>query len=69
MVRLLIHIYQFAESYTVVLAWVVIPLFFFACYRFLRNHYGMFQPNAQSAPGSHTATTPQGEEQELDGAA
>lgn len=40
---LLQHVYDRAELYTVWLAWVTIPLGFFALYDFLRKHAGAFR--------------------------
>jgi hypothetical protein len=47
MLELLIQIYRFAEVYTVLLAWVVIPLGFFAVFLFFQSHYRMFLPRPQ----------------------
>jgi hypothetical protein len=38
----LLHVYQFAEVYTVILSWIVLPLGYGACYLFFNQHYGMF---------------------------
>lgn len=38
----LVHIYEFAEVYTVLLSWVVIPLGYLSCYMFFNRHFGMF---------------------------
>jgi len=43
MLSVLIHIYQHAEIYTVLLALIVLPLGYWECFYFLRVHYGMFQ--------------------------
>ena len=42
MLRLLVHVYQFAEVYTVLLVWLVVPLGFFVCRNFFQKHFGMF---------------------------
>jgi hypothetical protein len=44
MLVLLIQVYRLAEVCTVVLAWVVIPLGFFAIFLFFQSHYQMFLP-------------------------
>ena len=42
MSTLLIHWYQNAEVYAVLLVWVVVPLGFYATLLFFTNHYGIF---------------------------
>lgn len=42
MLKLLVHVYQYAEVYAVLLSWVTIPLGYYAAYLFIRNHYGLF---------------------------
>ncbi len=42
MLKFLVHVYQYAEVYAVLLSWVVIPLGYYAAYLFLHNHYGQF---------------------------
>lgn len=44
LVSILSHLYRLAELYTVLLAWVAIPLGYYAVYLFFNNHYGMFSP-------------------------
>lgn len=44
MLKFLVHTYQYAEVYAVLLSWVVIPLGYYAAYLFMRNHYGQFTP-------------------------
>jgi hypothetical protein len=43
----LFHIYRYAEVYTVLLVWIVVPLGYWASFTFLRNHFGMFKPQPQ----------------------
>lgn len=43
MLKFLVHVYQYAEFYAVILSWTVIPLGYFASYLFLRNHFGWFE--------------------------
>ena len=47
MLSFLIHIYTFAEVYTVLLVWVAAPISFFTLQRFLQKHYGMFVPGTE----------------------
>gem|GEM_PF-5590796 len=42
MLSILEAIYENAETYTIVLAWIVVPLGFFTLGMFLHNHYGLF---------------------------
>lgn len=51
----LLHVYQFAEVYTVALVWIVIPLGFYACYRFFQGHYDMFLPRKNKDVKKHGA--------------
>lgn len=46
---LLRHVYEHAEMYTVCLAWVTLPLGFYAMFDFSRRHYGMFRPVSRRA--------------------
>ena len=32
------HFFEYAEVYTVLLSWVVVPLAFYSAYLFFRNH-------------------------------
>lgn len=43
LLSLLLHVYAFAETYTVLLVWIVIPLGFYAAYLWIRNRYGLFK--------------------------
>lgn len=43
MMKLLEHIYRYAESYTTIFAWIVIPLGYYAAYLVFKNLYGMFE--------------------------
>ena len=47
MLSFLIHVYTFAEVYTVLLVWVSAPISFFTLQRFLQKHYGMFVPETE----------------------
>lgn len=49
MLNFLIHWYQLAEVYAVILAWITLPLAYYASYLFMRNHYGLFIPTALPA--------------------
>lgn len=42
MINFLSHVYNHAETYTVLFAWATIPMAFYASYLFLQHHYGMF---------------------------
>ena len=42
MMDLLAHFFQFAEVYTVLLVWLVVPLGFLAILLFLQSQYGIF---------------------------
>ena len=44
MLSFLYHWYQYAEVYTVMLVFVVVPLGFYCAYLVLKNHYAMFVP-------------------------
>ena len=44
MLSLLMHLYQRAEVYTVMLVWIVVPLGFVSCYLFFQRQFGMFVP-------------------------
>jgi hypothetical protein len=44
MLPIILHLYQLAEVYTVILAWIVIPLAFIALFLFMHRHYAMFTP-------------------------
>ena len=44
---MLVHLFNNAETYAVLLVWIVIPLGYGACYLFVRNHYGWFAAVAE----------------------
>ena len=41
-IHLFVHVFNYAESYTILLSWIVVPLGFFACYTFFQNHFEMW---------------------------
>jgi len=49
MFSLLVHLYEFAEVYTVILVWITVPLSFGALFLFYQKHYGMFVPSDSKA--------------------
>ena len=41
-----IHLFDFAEVYAVLLSWITLPLGYGACFYFFQRHFGMFLPVA-----------------------
>lgn len=59
----LVKFYEHAELYAVLLAWAVIPLFFYAVYLFFSTHYRMFSQELTSASVPEAKTMDGGEVQ------
>ncbi len=55
MFQFLVHYYENVECYAVLLAWIVVPLFFFTVYTFCDVHFGMFSPHSAKTLEPETA--------------
>ena len=47
----LVHLFRYAEVYTVVLVWLILPLGYWVCFRFFSTHFDMFLPRSRPAQG------------------
>jgi len=59
MLKILQHVFQYAEAYAVLLVWIVIPLGYFVCFRFFQRRYGMFISNPAPLTGKGKLTDAQ----------